>query len=81
MKKAQTSSNKRLALRALFAPSGSEKPQSAQAPWCGFLYATFGAGVNAYALPYYLPQTSPIWNVRRHGALSGKIISNTFLKL
>jgi hypothetical protein len=37
---------------------GSAKPQSAQAPLCGFTPPTVWAGVNAYALPYNLPKPS-----------------------
>ena len=62
-KKATTSHN-----RSVYAAS----PSLSSAPWarktavaakaalCDFLAPTFGAGVNACALPYYLPQTSVI---------------------
>jgi hypothetical protein len=35
-----------------------EKLQSALRAFVQFFSGTFGAGVNAYALPYYPPQTS-----------------------
>jgi hypothetical protein len=37
---------------------GYEKPQSAQAPLCGFVSATVWAGGQCYALPCYLPKPS-----------------------
>ena len=43
--KTQTSLNKQYALRALFAPSGFEKPQSPTA-LCGFLSPTFQPTAN-----------------------------------
>ena len=48
--------HKRLAYAALFGPLGYEKPQSGLRPLCGFLSATFGAGVNATHCPITCPK-------------------------